>query len=64
MVRAPAIPAHERRLHAVQARLEPARDQAPDQISKAAIAERMGMSHAALFRHLPNRDAVWAATVG
>lgn len=64
MVRAPAIPAHERRLHAVQALLEPARDQAPDQISTAAIAERMGVSHAALFRHLPNRDAVWAATVG
>jgi len=64
VVRAPAIPAHERRLHAVQALLELARDQAPDQISTAAIAERMGVSHAALFRHLPNRDAVWAATVG
>lgn len=62
--RAAPIPAAERRLHAVQALLELAQHSAPDQISTAAIAERMGVSHAALFRHFPSRDALWQEAVG
>ncbi len=61
--RATAIPAAERRAHAVRTLLELAGDTAPDQISTAAIAERMGVSHAALFRHFANREAIWAAAV-
>lgn len=63
MPRAAAIPAAERRAHAVQALLELAVQTAPDQISTAAIAERMGVSHAALFRHFPTREALWAEAV-
>ena len=63
MPRAAAIPAAERRAHAVQALVELAASTAPDQISTAAIAERMGVSHGALFRHFPSRDALWAETV-
>jgi len=61
--RAAALPAAERRNLAVQALLELAAETAPDQISTAAIALRMGTSHAALFRHFPSRDALWAESV-
>ena len=63
MARAVALPAAERRRLAVQALLELAAETAPDQISTAAIAVRMGTSHAALFRHFPSRDALWAESV-
>ncbi|WP_158218517.1 TetR/AcrR family transcriptional regulator [Synechococcus sp. 1G10] len=63
MGRAPSIPAAERRAHAVRALLELACSVAPDDISTAAIAQRMGVSHAALFRHFPSRDALWAEAV-
>jgi len=61
--RATAIPAGQRRAHAVRILLELAGDTAPDQISTAAIAKRMGVSHAALFRHFANREAIWAEAV-
>lgn len=61
--RAAALPAPERRASAIEALLELAVDCAPEQISTAAIAERMGISHAALFRHFPNREALWAESV-
>jgi AcrR family transcriptional regulator len=43
--------------------LELARTTAPDAISTAAIAERMGVSHGALFRHFSSREALWAEAV-
>lgn len=61
--RATAIPAAERRARAVRALVELAEHTAPDQISTAAVAEAMGVSHAALFRHFPNREALWAEAV-
>ncbi len=63
MPRAASTPAPQRRADAVRALLDLACDTAPDRISTAAIAERMGVSHAALFRHFPNRDALWAEAV-
>ncbi|MEI6616508.1 MAG: TetR/AcrR family transcriptional regulator [Cyanobium sp. ELA507] len=63
MPRAIAIPAAERRAHAVRTLLDLASHTAPDAISTAAIAERMGLSHGALFRHFPNREAIWAEAV-
>lgn len=63
MPRAAATPASERRAHAVRALLALACHTAPDQISTAAIAQTMGVSHGALFRHFPNREALWAETV-
>ena len=61
--RAVAIPAAERRAHAVSTLLELASHTAPDQISTAAIAAGMGVSHGALFRHFPSREALWAEAV-
>lgn len=63
MPRAAAIPASERRAHAVRVLLELASHTAPDAISTAAIAARMGVSHGALFRHFPSREALWAEAV-
>lgn len=63
MPRAVAIPAAQRRAHAVSTLLELARHTAPDQISTAAIAARMGVSHGALFRHFPSREALWSEAV-
>lgn len=36
----------------------------PAEITTAAIAERMGLSQGAIFRHFPNKDAIIEATVG
>lgn len=47
----------------MQALLDLACTVAPDDISTAAIAQRMGLSHAALFRHFPSREALWAEAV-
>lgn len=63
MPRAAALPAAERRARAIEALLDLACSCAPEQISTAAIAERMGVSHAALFRHFPSREALWAESV-
>ena len=63
MPRAAALPAAERRARAIEALLDLACSRAPEQISTAAIAERMGISHAALFRHFPSREALWAESV-
>ncbi|PZV03860.1 MAG: TetR family transcriptional regulator [Cyanobium sp.] len=63
MARALPAPAAERRSAAVRALIELAASMAPDAISTAAIAERMGLSHGALFRHFSSRDDLWAETV-
>ena len=63
MPRAAAIPAAQRRAHAVEALLDLARDTCPDQVSSAAVAKRMGISHGALFHHFPSRDALWVEAV-
>lgn len=63
MPRAAALPAAERRARAIEALLDLACRCAPEQISTAAIAERMGISHAALFRHFRSREALWAESV-
>lgn len=63
MPRAAALPAAERRARAIEALLDLACSCAPEQITTAAIAERMGISHAALFRHFPSREALWAESL-
>lgn len=63
MPRATALPAAERRIRAIEALLDLACDRPPELISTAAVAERMGISHAALFRHFPNREALWVDCV-
>lgn len=48
----------QRRADAVETVVNLASEQNPDEITTTAIAERMGLSQGALFRHFPNKDAI------
>ncbi len=56
--------AEERRAVTVEAVIELAASQNPSEITTAAIAERMRVTQGALFRHFPNKDAIWEAVMG
>lgn len=47
----------------VAAVLDLAATQNPNEITTAAIAQRVGLTHGALFRHFPDKDAIWAAVM-
>ena len=51
----------ERQREIVAAVLELAREHGPDAITTHAIARRMGVTQGALFRHFPDKQAVWLA---
>lgn len=53
--------AEERREEAVDAVIELARERSPEGITTQAIAERIGVTHGALFRHFPDKSAIWQA---
>jgi AcrR family transcriptional regulator len=57
------LPAEERRAATVEAVLALAAAQNPDGITTAAIAGRMNLSQGALFRHFPNKEAIWLAVM-
>ena len=57
------LPADERRAVTVEAVIELAAEQNPNGITTAAIAERMGLTQGALFRHFPNKDAILQAVM-
>lgn len=64
-------PAFRKRLSSCQrqgeiiaAVIELARDQRPDTISTQAIADYIGLTQGAIFRHFPNKDAIWLAVFG
>lgn len=52
------LPAEERRIVTVEALVELAAEQNPNDITTAAIAHRMGLTQGALFRHFPNKAAI------
>lgn len=54
-----SLPAAERRALTVQAVLQLAACQNPADITTEAIAARMGLTQAALFRHFPTKDMLW-----
>jgi AcrR family transcriptional regulator len=58
------LPAEERRAVTVEAVIALAAETNPDQITTAAIAQRMGLTQGALFRHFPNKGAIWEAVMG
>lgn len=58
------LPADERRAATVEAVVELAAEQNPGDITTAAIAQRMGLTQGALFRHFPNKDAILEAVLG
>lgn len=57
------LPAEERRAVTVEAVVELAGEQNPNDITTAAIANRMGLTQGALFRHFPNKDAIFQAVM-
>ena len=52
------LPADERRAATGEALIDLAARQNPSDITTAAIAERMGLTQGALFRHFPSKDAI------
>ncbi|HEX6974797.1 MAG TPA: helix-turn-helix domain-containing protein, partial [Vicinamibacterales bacterium] len=38
-----------------------ARERGPDAITTQAIAQRMGLTQGAVFRHFPDKEAIWLA---
>jgi AcrR family transcriptional regulator len=57
------LPAEERRAMTVAAVLELAATQNPTEITTAVIAQRIGLTHGALFRHFPDKDSIWTAVM-
>jgi len=57
------LPADERRAATVQAVIELAADRNPADITTAAIAQHMQLTQGALFRHFPNKEAIWDAVM-
>lgn len=55
------LSADERRAEVVAAVVELARSTGPEGITTQAIAARIGVTHGALFRHFPDKEAMWAA---
>src|SRR5574343_567460 len=52
------LPADERRAATVEAGINLAAEQNPSDITTTAIAQRMGLTQGALFRHFPTKDAI------
>jgi AcrR family transcriptional regulator len=52
---------HERQREIVATVLAIARERGPDAITTQAIADRIGVTQAALFKHFPDKQAIWLA---
>lgn len=61
---APHLPAEERRAATVEAVIELAARQNPEEITTTAIARHMNLTQGALFRHFPTKDAIFEAVMG
>lgn len=57
------LAAGERQLEIVRAVLTLAAENSPDAITTQAIAQQMGLTQGAVFRHFPTREAIWLAVV-
>jgi AcrR family transcriptional regulator len=62
-VRAKNLPAEERRNVTVEAVIDLAGTMNPGDITTAAIAKHMHLTQGALFRHFPNKEAIWEAVM-
>ena len=62
-VRPQYLRAEERRAATVQAVVDLAAEQNPAEITTTAIADRMGLTQGALFRHFPSKEAILEATM-
>ena len=57
------LPADERRAATVEAVVKLAAEQNPSDITTTAIAQHMGLTQGALFRHFPTKDAIFEAVM-
>lgn len=57
------LPAEERRAATVRAVVDLAAGQNPAEITTTTIADRMGLTQGALFRHFPTKDAILEAVM-
>lgn len=57
------LPADKRRAATVEAVINLAAEQNPSDITTTAIAQRMGLTQGALFRHFPTKDAILEAVM-
>lgn len=57
------LSAQDRRTVTVDAVLSLAATQSPAELTTAAIAEKMGVTQGALFRHFTNKEALWLAVM-
>jgi TetR/AcrR family transcriptional regulator len=57
------LPADQRRAVIVEAVIKLAAEQNPNAITTASIANRMGLTQGALFRHFPNKAAILEAVM-
>ena len=57
------LPANERRAATVEAVVDLAAEQNPSDITTTAIAQKMGLTQGALFRHFPTKDAILEAVM-
>lgn len=57
------LPADERRERTVEAVIELCGSEEPATLTTGRIARRMGVTQGALFRHFPNKEAIWEAAV-
>ncbi|ALF60967.1 TetR/AcrR family transcriptional regulator [Psychrobacter urativorans] len=57
------LPADERRAVIIKSVVELAGTQNPSKITTAAIAKHMDLTQGALFRHFPNKEAIWQAVM-
>jgi len=57
------LPADERRAVTVEAVVDLAAEQNPNDITTTAIAKRMGLTQGALFRHFPTKDSILQAVM-
>lgn len=62
-VRQKNLPADKRRNVTVEAVVELAAQANPSDITTAAIAKHMNLTQGALFRHFPNKEAIWQAVM-
>lgn len=57
------LPADERRAITVETVISLAAEKNPSDITTKAIAERMGLTQGAIFRHFPNKEAILQAVM-
>jgi len=55
------LPTAERRQEIIAVVLDLARNSSPEGITTQAIADRVGITHGALFKHFPDKQALWIA---